>query len=209
MTQGRTDQSFLTSSRIQSTRELLMMKSNCLKILGLAALLCGNVAAAGSWQTSNYTGLAYIDENELDDDSFSSSLSLVYRFTDTLGVEGGYTTFGEFENKFDTVEGPAKVKADIDGFTLGLNVEADLSDTWFMTGRIGMWMWDGNSTLKIPGSATLKGDDDGTDLYAGVSIDYRFTPRWGAGLGASYYSVDLDGSDTGVFLVGMHTSWRF
>ena len=126
---------------------------NCLKVLGLAALLVGNVAAAGSWQTSNYTGLGYIDENELDDDSFSSSLSLVYRFTDTLGVEGGYTTFGEFENKFDTIEGTAKVKADIDGFTLGLNVETDLSSTWYLNGRIGFWAWDGETTLKVPGSA--------------------------------------------------------
>lgn len=185
------------------------MKANYLKVFGLAALLAGNVAAAGTWQTSNYTGLGYIDEDELDDDSFSSSLSLVYRFTDTLGVEGGYTTFGEFENKFDSIEGTAKVKADIDGFTLGLNIEGDLSETWYMTGRIGLWMWDGDTTLKIPGSANLKGEDDGTDLYAGAAIGYKFTERWRAGLGATYYSVDLGDSDTGVVLVGVHTGWKF
>jgi len=185
------------------------MKSSDLRVLGLVALLASNVATAGSFETSNYTGLAYIDENELDDDSFSSSLSLVYRFTDTLGVEGGYTTFGEFENKFDTVEGDGKIKADVDGFTLGLNVEGDLGDTWYMTGRIGVWMWDAESTLKIPGSATLNADDDGTDLYAGAAIGYKFTQRWRAGLGATYYSLDVDSADTSVFLVGLHTSWKF
>lgn len=185
------------------------MNSKFLKVLGLAALTAANVAAAGSWETSSYTGLGYIDEDELDDDSFASNLSVVYRFTDTLGVEGGYASFGEFENKFDAIEGTAKIKADIDGFNLGLNLIGDLSDTWYMTGRIGVWMWDGETTLKIPGSATLKGDDDGTDLYAGAAIGYKFTPRWHAGLGATYYSVDLDDSDTGVLLVGVHTTWKF
>ncbi len=185
------------------------MKSNGLKVVGLAALLATNVSAAGSWETSNYTGLGYIDEGELDDDSFASSLSLVYRFTDTLGVEGGYSMVGEFENKFDTIEGTAKIEADIDGFTLGLNAEGDISDNWYMTGRIGLWMWDGETTLKVPGSATLKGDDDGTDLYAGAAIGYKVTQRWRAGLGATYYSVDLGDSDTSVLLVGVHTSWKF
>lgn len=185
------------------------MNSNLLKVLGLAAVMASSAASAGSWETSNYTGLGYIDEDGLDDESFSSSLSLVYRFTDTLGVEGGYTMFGEFEDKFAAVEGTAKVKSDIDGFTLGLNAEGDLGDKWYMTGRIGLWMWDGETTLKIPGSATLKGDDDGTDLYAGAAIGYKFTERWRAGLGATYYSIDLDDSDTSVLLVGAHTSWKF
>jgi len=185
------------------------MKANILKALGLAALMATNVAAAAGWEPSSYTGLGYIDEDELDDESFSSNFSVVYRFTDTLGVEGGYASFGEFENSFNAVEGRGKIKADIDGFNLGLNLIADLSDTWYMTGRIGLWAWDGETTLKIPGSATLKGDDDGTDLYAGAAIGYKFTPRWHAGLGATYYSVDLDESDTGVFVLGVQTVWKF
>ncbi|MCB1612476.1 MAG: hypothetical protein KDI60_12090, partial [Xanthomonadales bacterium] len=68
------------------------MKSNTtLYLLGLVAALSGNIAAASNWEPSGYTGQGYVDENGIDDLSFSSSTSLVYRFNDTLGVEGGYT----------------------------------------------------------------------------------------------------------------------
>jgi hypothetical protein len=185
------------------------MNSSYLRVLGLAALMATSGAAASGWETSGYTGLGYIDEGNLDDDSFASNLSVVYRFTDTLGVEGGYATFGEFENKFNTIEGRASIEADIDGFNLGLNFMTDLSDKWVVTGRIGLWMWDGDTTLKIPGSATLKGEDDGTDLYAGAGFGYWVTPRFYAGLGVTYFNVDVDGSDTGIVLAGLKTGVRF
>ena len=186
------------------------MKSNTtLYLLGLVAALCGNIAAASNWETSGYTGLGYVDENGIDDQSFSSSTSLVYRFNDTLGVEGGYTRFGDFKDNFDVTGGRAKAEVGIDGFTLGLNALINTGDSWYLTGRIGFWAWDADFKLSVPGTPALRDGDSGTDLYAGAGFGYNFTERFGAGLGVSYYSVDVGGSNTGVYIVGLNTHYSF
>lgn len=186
-----------------------MNAKTCLHVLGLAAALASNSALAGNWATSSYTGLGYIDENQFDDDSFSSSFNLVYRFTDTLGVEGGYTSFGDFKNNFGSGATRAKAEASIDGFSLGLNVLVDLSDQWYFTGHVGMWAWTSDAKISVAGSPSIRGDDDGTDFFAGASVGYMFTERWGAGLGATYYGVDVNGDGSGVYILGLNTTYSF
>jgi hypothetical protein len=180
-----------------------------LTLLGLTAVLASNVAAASNWGTSSYTGLGYVDEDQFDDESFSGSTSLVYRFNDTLGIEGGYTKFGDFKNNFDAIEGSARAEASIDGFSLGLNVLTDISESWYFTGRVGFWAWQSDAKIQIPGSTTLKINSDGTDFYAGVGVGYKFSERFGAGLGYSYYSVDVGDSSSGVYIIGLNTTYRF
>jgi len=182
-----------------------MTSNRTLLTVGFAAALSCNIAAASNWGTSGYTGLGYIDESGVDDQSFSGSSSLVYRFNDTLGVEGGYTRFGDFENSF----AGGKAEAGIDGFTLGLNALINTSESWYLTGRIGVWAWNADLKLTSPGGPTLRSDSDGTDLYAGAGFGYNFTERFGAGLGLSYFSVDVGGSNTGVYIVGLNTHYSF
>jgi OOP family OmpA-OmpF porin/outer membrane immunogenic protein len=186
-----------------------MKSRSTVYVLGLVAALSCNIAAASKWETSGYTGLGYVDESGVDDQSFSGSSSLVYRFNDTLGVEGGYTRFGDFKNNFDVAGGRAKAEAGIDGFTLGLNALINTSDSWYLTGRIGIWAWSSDLKLTVPGSPTLRDSADGTDLYAGAGFGYNFTERFGAGLGLTYFSVDLGGSNTGVYIVGLNTHYSF
>jgi OmpA-OmpF porin, OOP family len=186
-----------------------MKAKTCLHILGLAAALATNVAAAGNWGTSSYTGLGYVDENQFNDESFSSSFSLVYRFTDTLGVEAGYTSFGDFKNSFDVGTTRAKAEASIDGFSLGLNVLVDVSDAWYMTGHVGMWSWNSDAKISVAGGPSVTGNGDGTDFFAGAGFGYKFTERWGAGLGATYYSVDVNNNSSGVYILGFNTIYSF
>lgn len=178
-------------------------------ILGLALALGGSLAQAGNWGTSSYTGLGYIDEDQIDDESFSSSFSLVYRFSDTLGVEGGYTSFGDFKNNFDAIAGRGKAEADIDGFTFGLNLLTQINDSWYFTGRVGLWSWSSDVKIQVPGTATIEAEGDGTDFYAGAGFGYNFTEKFGAGLGVTYYGVDVADSSTGVYIVGLNTTYRF
>ena len=177
--------------------------------VGLAAALLCSPVMASSWGTSGYTGLGYIDEDELDDDAFSSKFSLVWRWNDTWGIEGGYTRFGDFEGDFDTIEGPGSAELSVDGFTLGVNFLSRTSGNWYVTGSAGAWMWDSNLDVDVPGVVGLDLDSDGTDFYIGAAVGYMFTPKWGAGLGATYYTVDVDDSDTGLYILGFNTTYTF
>ena len=186
-----------------------MKAKTYLHILGLAAALAGNVATAGNWATSSYTGLGYIDEDQFNDESFSSSFNLVYRFNETLGIEGGYTSFGDFKNTFGTGATRAKAEASIDGFSLGLNMLVDVSDAWYITGHAGLWSWNADAKISVTGAPTIRGDDNGTDFFAGGAFGYKFTERWGAGLGVTYYGVDVNNNGSGVYIVGLNTGYRF
>ncbi len=186
-----------------------MRAKHSLYVVGLAAaLLCGP-AMAGSWGTSGYTGLGFIDEDELDDNAFSSSSSLVWRWNDNLGIEGGYTRFGDFEGDFDTTAGRGKAELGIDGFTLGLNFLSRTGGDWYITGRAGVWAWDSELKVEVPGTARLDLDSDGNDFYIGAGIGYMFSERFGAGLGGTYYTVDVDDSDTGLYIIGVNTTYTF
>lgn len=176
---------------------------------GLAVALFCSPAMASSWGTSGYTGLGYIDEDEIDDDAFSSSFSIVWRWNDNLGIEGGFTKFGDFEGDFNTVQGPGSAEVSIDGFTLGLNLLSPMGSGWYVTGRVGVWTWDSEFNASIPGTVPFSNDNDGTDFYAGAGVGYMFTERFGAGLGATYYSVEVDDSDTGLYILGLKTNFMF
>jgi len=197
------------SARNLTLRSDFVKAKTYLQILGLAAALSSNLALAGNWGTSGYTGLGYIDENQFDDDAFSSSFNLVYRFTDTLGVEAGYTSFGDFENSYRVGNASAKAQAGIDGFSLGLNLLTDIGDSWYFTGHAGLWSWNVDAKLSVTGSPAIRADDDGTDFFAGGAFGYKFTERWGAGLGVTYYGVDVDNNGSGVYIVGLNTVYSF
>jgi OOP family OmpA-OmpF porin/outer membrane immunogenic protein len=175
----------------------------------LVVLSLSSGAHAANWATSSYTGVGFVDEGDFDDESFSSSFSLVYRFGDTLGLEAGYTSFGDFENDFGSGATRGEARADIDGFTIGLNWLGAINEQWYLTARAGLWAWDGEVEVRGPNFVAIRGEDDGTDFYAGVGFGYRFTERFGAGLGLSYYGADLDDEDTGLTIVGLNTNYRF
>lgn len=189
-----------------TSKELYLMKSKrSLILLALAGLFITPMASAGNWETSSYTGFGYIDEAGIDDNSFSGSTSLVYRFNETLGIEGGYTRFGDFKD----TNGGIKAEAGIDGFSVGLNALVNMSNSWYFTGHIGVWRWSSDLKVTAPGVATIRADDNGTDLYAGAALGYNFTERFGAGLGGTYYTVDLGNNSTGVYIVGLNTHYSF
>lgn len=186
-----------------------MNSKSCLLILSLGAALFGQAASASNWETSSYTGLGFIDEGGLDDSSFSSSFSVVYRFGEVWGVEVGYTSFDDYKSGFDIAGGRGQAQADIDGFTLGLNYRSMLNESWYLTGHAGLWGWRSDGKIEAPGVALVRVDDDGTDAFVGAGFGYMFTQRWGAGLGVTWYGVDFNGNSTSTYIVGFNTGYQF
>jgi hypothetical protein len=81
------------------------------------------------------------------------------------------------------------------------------SNSWYITGRAGVWTWDADLDVDMPGVVGL--DLDGTDFYFGAGFGYMFFPRFGAGLGATCCTIDVDDSDTGLYILGLNTTFTF
>ncbi len=186
-----------------------MRTKSLLVMLGIASLVAAGPASANGFFTDSYTGLGYVDEDEVDDETFSSHFSVGYAFSENWGAEIGYVSFGDFEGSSDGIDG----SLELDGFSAGINLFAPLDNDWYIGGHGGAWFWDGEVELS-DGTTTIEFDDDGTDFYAGVSVGYNFFERWSAGLGFTYYGYDVTGDDdadfdSGVYIVGFHTHYRF
>ena len=186
------------------------MKRNILAVAVLAAMFSAPALAMEheGWLYNGSTGWATVNEDELDDVELASSTNLGYRWG-MFGVEGGYTFFNDFEDHVDV--GGTRIKTDlnVDGWTLGVNANFDLSPRWSFQARGGAFFWDGDAHVSA-GNVRLKVSDDGTDWYGGVALDYNWSKRASIGIAYTYYSLGGgDGFDAGLNLLGFHSEFRF
>jgi hypothetical protein len=190
------------------------MKRNLIALTALAAIISAPVFAAEheGWVYNGNTGVGMIDGDQVKDDSFSSNASIGYRWG-VVGVEGGYAWFGSFTDKATTPVGKFNTEVDPSGWTAGINLNGDLSDKWSVQGRVGAFFWNADSHLDVA-NTRVKFSESGTDWYAGLSIDYRWSPfsQWaqqsGIGLGYTYFKMN-DRNNSTLGLIGLHTEFRF
>ena len=186
------------------------MKRNLIAVAALAALFSAPVLATEheGWVYNGLSGLGDVDEDQFSDDSFSSNMNIGYSWG-VVGVEVGYTFFGDFEDKVNVGNTQIKTELDVSGWNLGVNVNGDLNESWSIQGRAGVFGWDADAKVES-GGLRVDADDDGTDWYAGVSIDWNWSKRSSIGFGYTYYSVGGDDDlDAGIHLYGLHSEFRF
>ena len=152
----------------------------------------------------------------LDDSDTGYSINTGYRWAISpafaFGVEGGYTDPGNF--KLESVfapEPPATMlvgKAKLDGVNLGVNAHWNLSDTWYLSGRAGLFSAD--VKIEYPASPVpMRASDRSNDLYAGVGVGYDFSERFGLGLNYDRYDVDMQGVNLDTGRLSMGGEFRF
>ena len=178
----------------------------------VASLLASTPVMAAEhegWVLDTLLGFGSVDERGIDDSDYAANVNLGYRWG-MFGVEGGYVSFGSFN---DTVRNPAPVgdirtDLDIDGWKLGVNFNKNLSDHWSVLAHGGAFLWDADAHLAQNG-VRVGFDNDGTDWYAGVGVDYNFTKNTSLGLGYDYYKLSDGPIDTHVDAVGLRGEVRF
>lgn len=111
-----------------------------------------------------------------------------YRFGSGWAAEGLYLNFGKSTAAF----GATSVELKATALGAGAVFFADLSPTWGLTGRLGL------ASVKLEGRARLGGvagqvSDTTANLYAGLGVNYNFTPNAGLELGFLRTNAEFEG----------------
>ena len=139
---------------------------------------------------------------DVDDDSTAWRIVGGWRFNDYFALEGGYHDFGDFKQAFDNGGTQNTATFSADGFTFGAAGSVPLGQRFALTGRAGLFFWNGSAEINNVSQATP--EDSNLYLGAGASFDvstkFQLTTDW--------TRYELENTASGVFSVGMQYSFR-
>lgn len=177
-------------------------------LLGLiaAVVLLPSLALA---DTGLYVG-ATVGSSHLDEDFSGFNLdtdATAYRFFggfqlgDTLGIEAGYHSFGDFAETIDLGGFTARTQVTADGWTLGGTLGLPLIEQFSLFGRAGVFFWDAD--VEVDGlSVSVPGDEN---PYYGGGAKFDVTPN--LSLIGDWTRYELDAVDSDVISIGFQ--YRF
>jgi OOP family OmpA-OmpF porin len=136
-------------------------------------------------------------------DSSTTSIRLVagWRFNDYFAFEGGYHSFGDFEDTVDIGGIPTDVSVKADGWTLGGVGSIPIGDQFSLFGRVGAFFWDGDAEVN---NITVATPED-SNLFLGAGADYAFTEKFS--LTGDWTRYELEDAASSVFSIGFQ--YRF
>jgi len=145
-------------------------------------------------------GSASLDEDfdGLIVDSSTTSIRLVagWRFNDYIAFEGGYHSFGDFEDTLDIGGVPTSVSVKADGWTLGGIASIPVGERFSLFGRVGAFFWDGDAEVNNISVAT----PEDSNLFLGAGADYAFTEKFS--LTGDWTRYELEDAASNVFSMG-------
>ena len=146
-------------------------------------------------------GQASLDEDfdglTVDDNSTAIRIVAGWRFNDYFALEGGYHDFGDFEQTFDDGGGLSTAKLSADGFTFGAVGSIPVSERFSLTGRAGMFFWNGTAEVNNVSQAT----PEDSNLYLGAGVLFDLGKRFQ--LTGDWTRYELESAVSGVFSVGL------
>lgn len=137
----------------------------------------------------------------IDTDATAFRVTAGWRFNDHFAIEGGYHDFGDFEQTIDIDGSPSSVSLSADGFTLGIAGALPLSEKFALTGRLGMFFWDGAAEINNVSQAS----PEDSNLYYGAGASYAVTERFS--LNGDWSRYDLEDAQSDVLSIGFQ--YRF
>lgn len=147
-------------------------------------------------------GQAKYDRGLYDDDDTAWNANFGYRWAVSpsvlFGVEGGYAHLGSF--KYDRRFNPVtRADARLKGWTAGVNMHANLTPNWYLSGRAGLFRGDvrGGWASAPVGDVDVPTfhyvDETSNKWYAGAGFGYDFSNNFSLGLNYDYYRAEKHG----------------
>jgi opacity protein-like surface antigen len=191
-------------------------------LAGLAAIPVASHAADGEdgFFVNGSIGRTELNDGVYDDKDTAYITNLGYRWAlapnFALGIEGGYTDLGKLSGNLailsDPPAGSPFIHSELKGWTLGANAHWNLTDSWYVGGRAGLFRANlkGDYLSIVSGEvARVSVDDTSNKWYAGVGVGYDFTRNFGVGLSYDYYKADRNGPAFDPNLLSLSAEARF
>jgi len=127
-----------------------------------------------------------------------------YAFSNNFAVEAGYGNFGKFDVNYSGTTDPLLTSQSISSFNIGLKGVYPLRSDFFLTGRVGMAMWDNKADV-LSGTGLGSTASDGEDPYFGFGISYKKKGSEFYYYTFEYLTGDFGDTDVDVFCFGVGT----
>lgn len=165
------------------------------------------------WFINGNVGRTSVNHGPYDDHDTGYALNGGYRWSlapnFALGAEIGYNDLGNIraKNIFHSAPIMAPGHSQLHGWTAGANARLALSDSWYLSGRTGVYSWTGHG-LSNDVNPIRKSLDD-TSWYAGAGVGYNLTPQLSVGLNYDYYDAQKQRVDLSTDMVSVSAEYRF
>jgi OOP family OmpA-OmpF porin/outer membrane immunogenic protein len=197
------------------------MRSSVVAIALATAGLCAGPVVSHAAEGSGDNGGGFVNGNigrsNLDKGAYKDSdtgygANIGYRWAlnpnVALGIEGGYTSLGTFDPR----SGPGDLgvgRAEVKGWTLGVNGHFNLTPQWYLSGRTGMFRADVTGGYLDPANLPVAIDDHSNKYYAGAGFGYDFSNSFSVGLNYDKYKAKASGIKLDPDLVSVSAEVRF
>ena len=186
-------------------------------LLAIAMSAAGLIAAPalvhaadgnGGFFVNGSIGQATLNEGIYDDSDTGYQFNTGYRWAMSpefaFGIEGGYSDLGKYSPDIPVISpGPILQDAEVSGWTLGVNTMWGLGESWYLSGRAGVFFADIKGDYLLGTGTPIRVDDSSSDWYAGLGTGYNFSNNFGLGISYDWYNAgekDLN-LNTGMFSV--------
>lgn len=193
------------------------MKNTLIAIALATAGIAAFPATSHAADTSGFfingnVGQSNLNKGPYDDSDTGYAANIGYRWAVApnalIGIEGGYTDLGTIQGKVTALgNGVTAGAADISisGWNIGANGHFNLSDNWYVSGRLGVF--HGKTEVGLPGLGNL--DDTSNKWYAGAGVGYDFNNNFSVGVNYDYYKASKSGLNFSPDLISVSGEYRF
>ena len=167
---------------------------------------------AGGFFVNGAFGQSNLDKGAYNDSDTGFVGNVGYRWAlnpaVALGIEGGYTELGTFGPKSGFQDIGLR-KAEVGGWTLGVNGHFNITPQWYLSGRTGWFRADVRGGFLDAAGVPVNVDDSSNKFYAGAGFGYDFSNNFSVGLNYDYYRANSNGLKLDPDLFSVGAEFRF
>lgn len=168
----------------------------------------------GNWFINGNVGRTAINQGPYDNGHDTGyALNGGYRWALSpnfqLGAEVGYNDLGNIraKNIFNSQPVVAPGKSQLHGWTAGATAHLDLSPSWYLSGRAGLYSWTGHG-MSNEVNPVNKGLNDNS-WYAGAGLGYNLSQNVSVGLNYDYFDAKKHNVDLSTDMISASAEFRF